>query len=107
MKYKKKKKRELRKLRKQRKRSPPQPFDKWLTPELNKKLWNMARIMTKLPPKYKKELHNKKFWCDTCKKAYCITINGDGIAYCKDCHYGKGCIKEIKTIRDCELCEGE
>lgn len=115
-KHKKKKKREKRKLRKQKRKQKQQPFKKWLTDDLNKEIWKIAKTMTK-HRKYPDELLNKKFYCKTCKKPYCICFDGT-IQYCDTCCYNQkpetptpgctwvGCIKEINDIRDCEQCNG-
>ena len=99
MKFQKKKKTEARKLRKQKRNKPQQPFAKWLTPELNKKIWKLARQLTS-QRKYPPELLNKRFKCDECNRVYCICFD-ETIAYCDECYAKAYCAKEIRSIRRC------
>lgn len=92
-----------RKVRKQRRKSK-QKQTEGLADGVKKNLRKLATRLT-IYRKYPEELANKKFFCPTCKKAYCISFI-DTLTHCKDCYYKNICSKDIQAIKTCN-CEGE
>ena len=102
------------KTRKQRKQERKNKQTSWLTPSLDKAIRKVASKMMRerIDKKNKLPLHDR-FYCNDCKRAYCL--NNDGkVMYCSECYFGRppknltkgcewgGCLKKIQAIRSCK-----